>query len=82
LQVQQFAEFSSTENSTCDHLDFRIRLENGAFLNPSDFLPQQFVEYNYHLQSKVIIILFKYLAPDFLQYQKNKRKFLIFKVSE
>lgn len=36
---QQLAESGSTGNSTGDHLDFRIRVEGGAFLNPLDFLP-------------------------------------------
>lgn len=36
---QQIAESGSTGNSTGDHLDFRIRVEGGAFLNPLGFLP-------------------------------------------
>jgi len=39
LQGQQIAESGSTGNSTGDHLDFRIRLAEGGFLNPLDYLP-------------------------------------------
>lgn len=39
LQGQQIAEAGSTGNSTGDHLDFRIRVDGGSFLNPDDFLP-------------------------------------------
>jgi len=39
LQGQQIAESGSTGNSTGDHIDFRIRLADGGFLNPADFLP-------------------------------------------
>lgn len=39
IQGQQIAETGSTGNSTGDHLDFRIRVDGGAFLNPMDFLP-------------------------------------------
>ena len=39
LQGGQIAESGSTGNSTGDHLDFRIRLAEGGFLNPLDFLP-------------------------------------------
>ena len=39
LQGQQIAESGSTGNSTGDHLDFRIRLAEGGFLNPIDYLP-------------------------------------------
>jgi LysM repeat protein len=39
LQGGQIAESGSTGNSTGDHLDFRIRLAEGGFLNPVDFLP-------------------------------------------
>jgi len=39
LQGQQIAESGSTGNSTGEHLDFRIRLAEGGFLNPLDFLP-------------------------------------------
>lgn len=36
---QQIAESGNTGISTGDHLDFRIRVEGGAYLNPLDFLP-------------------------------------------
>lgn len=39
VQGQQIAEAGSTGNSTGDHLDFRIRIDGGAFLDPLDFLP-------------------------------------------
>lgn len=39
VQGQQIAESGSTGNSTGDHLDFRIRVDVGSFLNPKDFLP-------------------------------------------
>jgi len=39
LQGQQIAESGSTGNSTGEHLDFRIRLAEGGFLNPLDYLP-------------------------------------------
>lgn len=39
VRGQQIAESGSTGNSTGDHLDFRIRVEAGAFLNPLGFLP-------------------------------------------
>ncbi len=39
LQGQQIAESGSTGNSSGDHVDFRIRLAEGGFLNPLDFLP-------------------------------------------
>ncbi|HET7010468.1 MAG TPA: M23 family metallopeptidase [Anaerolineales bacterium] len=39
VQGQQIAESGSTGNSTGDHLDFRIRLVEGGFLNPLDYLP-------------------------------------------
>jgi murein DD-endopeptidase MepM/ murein hydrolase activator NlpD len=39
FQGQQIAESGSTGNSTGEHLDFRIRLAEGGFLNPLDFLP-------------------------------------------
>jgi len=39
VQGQQIAESGSTGNSTGDHLDYRIRVDGGSFLNPKDFLP-------------------------------------------
>jgi len=39
LQGGQIAESGSTGNSSGEHLDFRIRLAEGGFLNPADFLP-------------------------------------------
>jgi LysM repeat protein len=39
LQGQQIAESGSTGNSTGEHLDFRIRLAEGGFLDPLDYLP-------------------------------------------
>lgn len=39
LQGQQIAESGSTGRSTGDHIDFRIRREGGAFLDPAGFLP-------------------------------------------
>jgi len=39
LQGGQIAESGSTGNSSGEHLDFRIRLAEGGFLNPLDFLP-------------------------------------------
>lgn len=39
IRGQQIAESGSTGNSTGDHLDFRIRLQDGGFLNPLEFLP-------------------------------------------
>lgn len=40
LQGQQIAESGSTGNSSGTHLDFRIRVDGGSFLNPFDFLPR------------------------------------------
>ena len=39
LQGGEIAESGSTGNSTGEHLDFRIRLAEGGFLNPLDYLP-------------------------------------------
>lgn len=39
LQGQQVAESGSTGNSTGNHIDFRIRVDGGSFLNPLEFLP-------------------------------------------
>jgi murein DD-endopeptidase MepM/ murein hydrolase activator NlpD len=39
LQGQEIAESGSTGNSTGEHLDFRIRLAEGGFLDPLDYLP-------------------------------------------
>lgn len=39
LQGQQIAESVSTGNSTGEHVDFRIRVDAGRFLNLLDFLP-------------------------------------------
>jgi LysM repeat protein len=39
LQGQQIAESGSTGRSTGDHIDFRIRREGSAFLDPAGFLP-------------------------------------------
>ena len=40
-QGQQIALSGNTGRSTGDHLDFRIRREGGAFLDPMGFLPEQ-----------------------------------------
>jgi len=39
VKGQQIAESGSTGNSSGNHIDFRIRLDAGGFLNPADFLP-------------------------------------------
>lgn len=39
VKGQQIAESGSTGNSSGDHLDFRIRVDGGSFLNPLNFLP-------------------------------------------
>lgn len=39
LQGQQIAESGNTGNSTGDHLDFRIRVAGGAFIDPTPLLP-------------------------------------------
>ena len=40
LQGQQVAESGSTGRSTGNHIDFRIRVDGGSFLNPLNFLPE------------------------------------------
>lgn len=39
IKGQQIAESGSTGNSTGDHIDFRIRVDGGGFLDPADYLP-------------------------------------------
>ena len=39
LQGQQIAQAGSTGNSTGPHVDFRIRVNAGAFVDPAGFLP-------------------------------------------
>jgi murein DD-endopeptidase MepM/ murein hydrolase activator NlpD len=39
LKGQQIAESGSTGISTGNHIDFRIRVDGGSFLNPLNFLP-------------------------------------------